>query len=208
MYSGEKLNSISHLIGTILALIGFGVLLTLAIQEGHWRIILSFTVFGLTLIMLYSVSTLYHSFRTTSLKRCFQKLDHACIYLLIAGSYGPYMLLSLKGDDGLLMLAVVWALAIVGLAIDVLVSKRIEWLQVIIYLAMGWVCVIKYPALMLAIPGPGITWLTIGGVAYTVGVIFYVLDNMKRLKHAHGIWHFFVLVGSISHFISIAFYVR
>ena len=208
MYPGEKLNSISHLIGTILALIGFGALLTIALQQGHWRIITSFTVFGLTLIMLYSMSTLYHSIQAPLLKKCFQKLDHAAIYLLIAGSYGPYMLLTLQGDDGLLMLGLVWALALMGLAIDLLVSQRIEWLQILIYLAMGWLCVLKYPALQVAIPGPGVMWLTVGGIAYTVGIIFYILDNVKMLRHAHGIWHFFVLAGSISHFISIAFYVR
>jgi len=91
---------------------------------------------------------------------------------------------------------------------DIVIKQRIEWLQILIYLAMGWVCVFKYLALMKVIPGGGIIWLTVGGVAYTLGVIFYVLDDFKKLRHAHGIWHLFVLMGSISHFISIAFYVR
>jgi len=159
MYYGEKLNSITHLVGAILALIGFGALLTIAFQEYHWRIIVGFIVFGITLITLYTMSTLYHSFHPPKL-------------------------------------------------IDVVVVKRIEWLQIVIYLAMGWICVFKYSALQLAIPGPGIGWLTIGGIAYTVGIIFYVLDDLTKMKHAHGIWHLFVLMGSISHFISIAFYVR
>lgn len=208
MYNGEKLNSITHLVGAVLSLIGFGALLSIAFQEYHWRIIVSFTVFGLTLIMLYSMSTLYHSFQSPKLKKVFQELDHVSIYLLIAGTYTPYMLLTLKGYGGLLMLALVWGLAVVGLVIDLLIVKRIEWLQIIIYLAMGWICVFKYSALQAAIPGAGINWLTVGGLAYTIGIIFYVLDDFNKLKHAHGIWHLFVLMGSISHFISIAFYVR
>jgi hemolysin III len=208
MYYGEKLNSITHLVGAILALVGFGALLTIAFQECHWRIIVGFIVFGSTLIMLYTMSTLYHSFHPPKLKKLFQQLDHVSIYLLIAGTYTPYMLLTLQGNGGILMLALVWGLAVIGLVIDVVVVKRIEWLQIIIYLAMGWICIFKYSALQLAIPGPGISWLTIGGIAYTVGIIFYVLDDLTKMKHAHGIWHLFVLMGSISHFISIAFYVR
>lgn len=208
MYYGEKLNSITHLVGTILALVGFGVLLTIAIEADHWRIIIGYTVFGVTLVMLYSMSTLYHSFRQPKLKKIFQELDHVSIYLLIAGTYTPYMLLSLSDSDGFLMLAIVWGLAIIGLCLDLFVPKRIEWLQILIYLAMGWVCVFKYSALQTAIPGNGVLWLTTGGIAYTLGVIFYVLDGLKKLKHAHGIWHLFVLMGSLSHFISISLYVR
>ncbi|MEG3753420.1 PAQR family membrane homeostasis protein TrhA [Psychromonas arctica] len=208
MYYGEKFNSITHLIGAILALVGLGVLLTIAVQQGDWRTITGFSVFGTTLVLLYTMSTLYHSVQPPSLKKLFQTLDHVCIYLLIAGTYTPYMLLTLQGNDGLLMLSIVWGLAIFGLIMDVAIKKRIEWLQILIYLAMGWVCVLKYTTLMQLIPGGGIIWLTVGGIAYTLGVIFYVLDDLKKLRHAHGIWHLFVLMGSISHFISIAFYVR
>ncbi|WP_299662105.1 hemolysin III family protein [uncultured Psychromonas sp.] len=208
MYYGEKLNSITHLVGAILALVGFGSLLTIAFEQAHWRIVVSYVVFGLTLIMLYTMSTLYHSLQSVKLKKIFQELDHVSIYLLIAGTYTPYMLLSLEGDGGMLMLGLVWGLAVIGLVIDVLIVKRIEWLQIIIYLAMGWICVFKYSSLQNAIPGPSITWLTIGGIAYTVGIVFYVLDDFDKLKHAHGIWHLFVLMGSFSHFISIALYVR
>lgn len=208
MYYGEKLNSITHLVGAVLSLIGLGALLTIAFQDPHWRVIVGFTVFGSTLILLYSMSTLYHSFQSPQLKKVFQELDHACIYLLIAGTYTPYMLLTLENDGGMLMLALVWGLAVIGLTLDFLIEKRIEWLQIIIYLAMGWICIFKYSALQLAIPGGGIMWLTIGGFAYTIGVIFYVLDNLNKMKHAHGIWHVFVLMGSLSHFVSIALYVR
>src|SRR5690606_18241315 len=157
---------------------------------------------------LYTMSTLYHSFPMPKVKRIFQKLDHVSIYLLIAGTYTPYMLVTLRDNGGLFMLALVWSLAVVGILLDLLAPKRIEWLQIIIYLVMGWVCVLDYTDLKAAISTPGIVWLTMGGIAYMVGIIFYVLDNFNKLRHAHGIWHLFVLYGSRSHFISIIAYVR
>ena len=208
MYYGEKFNSISHLVGAVLALIGFGALLTVGIQQNNWATIVSFTVFGFTLIVLYTMSTLYHSFHPPKLKRIFQKLDHIAIYLLIAGTYTPYMVISLWDGNGPVMLLVVWGLALLGLLLDLMVSRRIEVLQILIYLLMGWICAFEYTSLSASIPTPGIMWLTIGGITYTIGVVFYVLDNLKKLRHAHGIWHLFVLLGSISHFISIIGYVR
>ena len=208
MYDGEKFNSISHLVGAVLALIGFGALLAVSIQLNDWTIIVSFTVFGLTLIMLYTMSTLYHSFHPPGLKKVFQKLDHVSIYLLIAGTYTPYMLVSLGEGNGPLMLLLVWFLALLGLMLDLFVKYRIELLQILIYLLMGWICVFEYNNLRTAIPSPGIVWLTIGGVTYTIGIVFYVLDDLNKLRHAHGIWHLFVLLGSVSHFISVIGYVR
>ena len=208
MYYGEKLNSITHLVGAVLALVGFGVLLTISIQEHNPLLIISFTIFGLTLILLYTMSTLYHSFHPPKLKNIFQKLDHVSIYLLIAGTYTPYMLVSLFDHNGLVMLLFVWTLAVIGLLLDIFIAKRIEWLQVLIYLIMGWICTLNFSELQAAIPAAGVVWLTTGGIAYTVGIVFYVLDNLKKLRHAHGIWHLFVLFGSICHFISIVAYVR
>lgn len=208
MYYGEKLNSITHLVGAVLALMGFGALLTVGIQQGNAVLLVSFTVFGFTLILLYTMSTLYHSFSSPKVKNIFQKLDHVSIYLLIAGTYTPYMLLPLRDHNGISMLMFVWSLAIVGLLLDLLVKKRIEWLQVLIYLVMGWVCTLNYSALQTSLPFTGLVWLTVGGVAYTVGIIFYVLDGLDKLQHAHGVWHLFVLAGSICHFISILGYVR
>ena len=208
MYHGEKLNSITHLVGAVLALVGFGVLLTISIQEHNPLLIISFTVFGITLILLYTMSTLYHSFHPPKLKKIFQRLDHVSIYLLIAGTYTPYMLVSLRDHNGLIMLLFVWTLALIGLLLDIFIPKRIEWLQVLIYLVMGWICTLNFSELQAAIPTAGVIWLTMGGIAYTVGVVFYVLDNLKKLRHAHGIWHLFVLTGSICHFISIVAYVR
>ncbi len=208
MYYGEKLNSITHLIGAVLALVGFGALLTISIQQHNPLLIISFSIFGVTLILLYTMSTLYHSFHPPKLKKIFQKLDHVSIYLLIAGTYTPYMLVSLREHNGLIMLTLVWVLAVIGLLLDIFIAKRIEWLQVLIYLIMGWICTFNFSALQATIPVAGVVWLTMGGIAYTVGVVFYVLDNMKKLRHAHGIWHLFVLSGSICHFISIVAYVR
>lgn len=208
MYHGEKLNSITHLVGAVLAMVGFGVLLTISIQEHNPLLIISFTIFGLTLILLYTMSTLYHSFHPPKLKKIFQKFDHVSIYLLIAGTYTPYMLVSLRGSNGLIMLTLIWLMAVIGLLLDIFIPKRIEWLQVLIYLMMGWICTLNYSELQAAIPTAGVVWLTMGGIAYTVGIVFYVLDNLKKLRHAHGIWHLFVLSGSICHFISIVTYVR
>ena len=208
MFYGEKLNSITHLIGAVLALVGFGVLLTISIQERNPLLILSFSVFGFTLILLYTISTLYHSFYHPKLKKIFQKLDHISIYLLIAGTYTPYMLVSLHNENGWIMLAMIWALAVLGILLELFTPKRIEWLQILIYIIMGWFCTLNYSELQAALPAAGLAWLTIGGIFYTVGVIFYVLDDNKKLLHAHGIWHLFVLSGSISHFISITAYIR
>ena len=208
MYDGEKLNSITHLVGAILALVGFGVLITIGIQEQNILLFIGFVVFGFTLVLLYTMSTLYHSFHPPKLKKIFQKLDHVSIYLLIAGTYTPYMLVSLHDHNGLLMLLLIWVMAVIGLLLDVLVSNRIEWLQVLIYLVMGWLCTLSYSDLQETVPGAGLAWLTAGGIAYTMGIIFYVLDNLGWLRHAHGIWHLFVLTGSICHFISIVGYVR
>ena len=208
MYYGEKFNSISHLVGAVLALVGLGALLTIAIHERDFRMIFSFSVFGFTLVLLYTMSTLYHSFPSPRVKRIFQKLDHISIYLLIAGTYTPYLMVSLWHSAGPIMLIGIWSLAVLGLLLDLLIQTRITVLQVSIYLIMGWIIVLVFQKLQAAIPFPGIVWLVVGGMTYTLGVIFYVLDELEKLRHAHGIWHLFVLLGSISHFISIIGYVR
>lgn len=208
MYSGEKFNSITHLVGAVLALTGFGSLLTIGIQQRDPLLLLSFTVYGLMLVLLYTMSTLYHSFHPVKLKHFFQQLDHVSIYLLIAGTYTPFMLVSLGNGNGPIILAFVWVLAITGILLDLFIKKRIELLQIIIYLMMGWVCTIEWTNLNNAIPENGIIWLISGGLSYTIGIIFYVLDDKNKLRHSHGIWHLFVLFGSISHFISIIVYVR
>ena len=209
MYHGEKLNSISHLVGAVFALVGLGALLTIGLQSRDPWIISSFAIFGVSMVLLYTMSTLYHSFHPPGLKKLFQIFDHIAIYLLIAGTYTPYMLVSLRDGNGWLIMAIIWSLAGIGVLSEVLLSGRaVKIGQVIIYLAMGWACSFDFSSLKEALPEPGLNWLIAGGMAYSVGVVFYVLDKMKRLSHAHGIWHFFVLAGSICHFVSIIGYVR
>lgn len=209
MYYGEKLNSISHLVGAALALIGLGALLSVSIQTHNFWIIISFSVFGITMVLLYTMSTLYHSFEPPRLKRLFQIFDHVSIYLLIAGTYTPYMLITQRDGNGWLIMSIVWGLAGIGILSEIFLSGRaVKIGQLIIYLGMGWACTFDLASLQAAIPETGFLWLAAGGLAYTVGVIFYVLDKLGKLTHAHGIWHFFVLAGTISHFISIIGYIR
>jgi hemolysin III len=209
MYYGERLNSISHLVGAVFALIALGALLTVAIQSGEPVVIFGFSVFGLTMVLLYTMSTLYHSFHPPELKRLFKVLDHVAIYLLIAGTYTPFMLITMGGDSGWTILALVWVLALLGILSEVFLSGRaVKIGQVVIYLAMGWACSLDLGGLKAGLPAAGYDWLVVGGLAYTAGVVFYVLDKLNRLDHAHGIWHLFVLFGSSAHFISIIGFVR
>ncbi len=209
MYYGEKLNSISHLVGAALALTGLGALLAVSIQTRDFWVISSFSVFGITMVLLYTMSTLYHSFKPAKLKQLFQIFDHVSIYLLIAGTYTPYMLVTQRDGNGWLIMGIVWTLAVVGILSEIFLSGRaVKVGQMIIYFGMGWACSFDFSSLKAVLPETGILWLAGGGLAYTAGVVFYLLDKMDKLTHAHGIWHFFVLVGTISHFISIIGYVR
>ena len=209
MYYGERLNSISHLVGAVLALVGLGALLTVGFQIGDPWLITSFSIFGFTLVLLYTMSTLYHSFEPPRLKRLFRLFDHIAIYLLIAGTYTPYMLVSLRDGNGWLIMGIVWGLMVLGVLSEIFLSGRaVKIGQMLIFVGMGWACSFDLSGLKAAISTPGLWLLISGGMAYTLGVIFYVLDETKRLTHAHGIWHFFVLAGSICHFISIIGYVR
>ena len=209
MYYGERLNSISHLVGAVFALIALGALLTVAVQSGDPWIAGSFSLFGLTMVLLYTMSTLYHSFHPPHLKKLFKVLDHVTIYLLIAGTYTPFTLVLMRDGNGWLLLGIVWALAVVGILSELFATGRaVKVVQMLIYLGMGWACSFELGTLKAALPPHGFAWLVAGGIAYTVGVVFYLLDKLNRLDHAHGIWHVFVLAGSTSHFISIIGYVR
>jgi len=209
MYYGERLNSISHLVGAVFALMALGSLLTVALQIGDPVVLLGFSVFGFTMVLLYTMSTLYHSFHPPELKRLFKVLDHIAIYLLIAGTYTPLMLISMRDGSGYTILALVWGLALLGTVSEISLSGRaVKIGQVAVYLAMGWACSLDIPGLKEGLPSTGFNWLVAGGMAYTVGVVFYVLDKLNRLNHAHGIWHMFVLFGSAAHFICVIGYVR
>lgn len=204
MYEGERFNSISHLIGAIAALVGMVVLVVLASRQGDpWKIV-SFSVYGASLVALYTFSVLYHSLRGKA-KTIFRKLDHHAIYLLIAGTYTPLTLVTLRGAWGWSIFGVVWGLAILGIAIDSLPQRGRRILPVIIYLVMGWLAVIAAGPLLQALPIAGFAGLLLGGLFYTVGIIFYALDGVR---HFHGIWHLFVLAGSVSHYVTILMFVN
>ncbi len=209
IYYGERLNSISHLLGAVLALVGLGALLTIGVQSGDLLLLMSFSIYGVTLVLLFTMSTLYHSFRPPKLKALLKLFDHVAIYILIAGSYTPLMLVSLGSMNGRLILGFVWFLAVLGILSEIsLQGRAIKIIQILIYLGMGWACSLDLTALEAALPAAGFSWLVLGGVAYTSGVIFYIADKLNRLNHAHGVWHFFVLVGAIAHFVAIIGFVR
>lgn len=204
MYHGERFNSISHLVGAALALAALVVLVVFASLQGDpWKIV-SFSIYGTTLFMLYTFSTLYHSLHGRA-KIIFQKLDHAAIYLLIAGSYTPFTLVTLRGAWGWSLFGIVWGLAIVGIVLDSLHRDGPRVYQMVIYLLMGWVVLVALYPLLQNLPTGGMILLVLGGVCYTGGMVFYALDD--KMNHAHGIWHLFVLAGSVSHFLAIYLYV-
>lgn len=204
MYRGEWFNSISHLAGAIAGLAGFIVLVIVAAQTGDpWKIV-SFSVYGLTLLFLYAASTLYHSTRGKA-KDFFQMLDHHGIYLLIAGTYTPFALVTLRETWGWTIFAVIWALAIVGIVIDTFQREGRRIVPLIIYLVMGWLIVLVLRPLLRELNHAGFVMLLLGGLLYTVGVVFYVFDH--RVSYFHGIWHLFVLGGSIMHYFTVLYFV-
>ncbi len=204
MYHGERFNSISHLIGAALALAGLVVLVVFASLQGDpWKIV-SFSIYGASLFLLYTLSTLYHSLRGRA-KKIFMKLDHVAIYLLIAGSYTPLTLITLRGVWGWTLFGIIWGLAILGIVVDSLHKEGSRALQMAIYLLMGWLILVAMYPLFQALPAGALALLVLGGAFYTGGIVFYALDD--RMKHAHGIWHLFVLAGSISHYLVMLLYV-
>ncbi|CAN5712660.1 hemolysin III family protein [soil metagenome] len=204
MYYGEKFNAITHLVGALLALAGSVVLIWLAaLGSDLWKII-SITVYGLTLVLLYSFSAMYHSVRGP-MKNLLRKLDHHGIYLLIAGSYTPFCLVTLHGPWGWSLLGVVWTLAVLGSLQELRPQSDARPLSVLIYVVMGWAALAALVPLRKALGTDGFAWVAAGGLLYTVGIIFYALDT--RLKHAHGIWHLFVMAGSSAHYVAILRYV-
>ncbi|GAA0411431.1 hemolysin III family protein [Cocleimonas flava] len=208
MQQGEKFNTITHFLAAVLAVPGLIYLIVLAANTGDtWKIV-SASIYGTTLLLLYISSTLCHG-HSGRFRDLFEKLDHLSIYLLIAGTYTPYMLVTLRGNWGWTIFAVVWGLALIGMLIDVWPkdankeNKRI--IPLIIYLVMGWLVIIPIQPLTESLASTGVWLLAVGGVLYTVGVVFFILSD--RVKHAHGVWHLFVIGGSLSHYISISAYV-
>ena len=204
MYRGEIFNSVTHLVGSVLAAAGLVALVAIGLREGDpWKIG-SFAVYGASLVALYLFSTLYHSLKGRA-KAVFRKLDHTSIYVLIAGTYTPFALNPLRGPVGYGLLAVVWALAAAGILQEFLVKHRRRAVSVSLYVLMGWLALSVVVPLFRALGLSGLALLFCGGILYTIGVIFYILD--EKMAHSHGIFHLFVLGGSVAHFLVVLFYV-
>jgi len=204
MYHGERFNSITHLVGSVLALAGASIVITLAAERGGAGRITAVAIYGAMLFVLYLSSTLYHSLRGTA-KRVFHVFDHCAIYLLIAGTYTPFTLITLGGKWGWSLFAIVWTLAIAGVLKDAFFHGRYRAVSITLYLLMGWLVLAAFGPLEHALPPPAIVLLAIGGVIYTVGLVFFAMS--KRVAHMHGVWHLFVLAGSICHYVAVAKYV-
>ncbi|MGV6394859.1 PAQR family membrane homeostasis protein TrhA [Pseudomonas caspiana] len=204
MYYGEKFNAWSHLVGAVLAFIGAIWLLVMASLHGDvWKVV-SMAIYGVTLVTLYSASTVYHSVRGRA-KVIMQKVDHFSIYLLIAGSYTPFCLVTLRGSWGWTLFGVVWGLAVIGILQEIKPRSEARIMSIVIYAVMGWIVLVAVKPLMAALGTAGFTWLAAGGALYTIGIIFFAYDT--RFRHWHGIWHLFVIAGSLLHFVAICFYV-
>jgi hemolysin III len=200
----ERFNVLTSLPGLLAAPIGLVVLVALAARQGDpWKIV-SFSVYGTTLLLLYLFTTLYHAMRGKA-KEVFQKLDHYAIYFLIAGTYTPFSLVTLRGGWGWTMFGLVWGGAILGIGYEMLSRNGSRIIPVAIYLAMGWTVLIAIKPLLHAMPLAGVIWLALGGLFYTGGVAFYALDG--RFVKAHGFWHLCVLAGSISHYLAVLCYI-
>ncbi len=202
---GEELvNASTHALGAALAISGLIALLLKATAAGDPWSIVSVAVFGSAMVLLYCASTLYHAMASPKVKHICQIIDHASIYLLIAGTYTPFSLVTMRGGWGWTIFGIVWAAAIAGITVQIAFPGRFRTLMTLLYVAMGWIVVIAIEPLIRLMPFPGLMWLMVGGLSYTGGVYFYL---KKRFRFSHGVWHLFVLFGSISHFVCIYFYV-
>ncbi|MBL8286403.1 MAG: hemolysin III family protein [Rubrivivax sp.] len=204
MVRGERLNGGTHLLGSVLAVAALVTLVTSAAREGDpWKVV-GASIFGATLVLLYAVSTLYHSLRGRA-KAVLRKLDHCAIYLLIAGTYTPFVLVTLRGPWGWSIFGVVWGLAVLGIVQELTLARGRRWLSLAIYIAMGWLGLVAAVPLWTGLTPAGFAWLAAGGVIYTLGVAFFLLD--ERWPLMHGVWHLFVLGGSASHFVTVLLFV-
>ena len=196
-------NSVTHGVGAALAIAGAVVLVVSAVG-GSSRQVASCSVFGGTLVLVYVSSTLYHSLVRTRARHVLRIVDHSAIYLLIAGTYTPFTLVSLRGRLGWTLFSIVWGLAILGIVFKSFAVERFAVASVVVYLGMGWLAVFAMRPLLQAMGWHGIGWIGLGGLFYTAGIIFFALD---RLSYFHAMWHLFVLAGSASHYFAVLFYV-
>ncbi len=194
---GEELASVlTHALGTVLAsLAAAGLVVAAALGGDPWRVV-TLSVFGATLVAVYLISTVYHLVRRPVAKRRLRRLDHAAIFLLIAGTYTPLVVVTLGGIWGWSLLGAVWAMAAVGLTLKLVCFDRFGWTQLGLMLAMGWMIVVAIKPMMAAMSPAGLAWLVAGGLSYTLGVVFFL---WRRLRYHHAIWHLFVLAGSVCH---------
>ena len=202
--SEEKINIITHAIGLLLSIAALVLLIIHASSNGTARHIVSFTIFGASMILLYSASTLYHYSQTPNIRRKLNILDHASIYVLIAGTYTPFTLVTLKGALGWTIFGITWGIALVGVFLKLFYTGKYDKISTIAYVAMGWIIIFAVKPLIENLPLNGLYWLLAGGVFYTIGAILY---SIKKIKFNHAIFHIFVLLGSFSHFMAIYFYV-
>lgn len=200
----EVAHALTHGIGAIASIVGLVFMVVWALQYGDAWHVVSASIYGASLILLYTASTLYHSFPWPRVKAIFQKMDHAAIYFLIAGTYTPFALINLRGAWGWTLLGVVWSIAIIGVVLEISLRQRKKWLSLSLYLGLGWMAVVAIKPMLDNVESGGLWLLLAGGLAYSFGVIFYV---WKSLRFHHAIWHLFVLAGSILHFFSIFYYV-
>jgi hemolysin III len=196
----ELANSLTHGLGIVLSVAGLALLVTFSALRGDAWMVTSSAIFGATLVILYTASTLYHSFRDEQVKRVLQKFDHAGIFLLIAGSYTPFLLVSLRGPWGWSLFGVIWGLAIAGVTIKFWFAGRFRVVSTLIYIGMGWLVVLALKPMLLAVPRGGLWLLLAGGLCYTGGTVFYL---WKRLPYHHAVWHLFVLAGSACHWAAV-----
>jgi len=200
----EIANAVSHGIGALLSLSALAVLVVFAALNGDARHIVSFTIFGVTMLLLYVSSTLVHSFPEGKIKDLFEIFDHASIYLFIAGTYTPFTLVVLQGALGWTLFGVVWGIALAGVVFKAFFTKKFLFTSTLLYIAMGWIVIIAWKPLTAALSPEGLWLLMAGGIAYTVGTVFYV---WRGFPFHHMVWHLFVLAGSVLHFFAVLFYV-
>jgi hemolysin III len=200
----EQTNALTHGLGVVLSAVGLVLMVVYSSLHGDAWHVTSSAIFGASLITLYTTSTLYHSVHSIELKHLLRKFDHAAIFLLIAGSYTPFLLVTLRGTWGWSLFGVVWSLAAVGIGLKFWFAGRFKIISTLIYLGMGWLVIVAIKPILLALPQAGLGWLIAGGACYSFGTIFYLA---KRLPYHHAIWHLFVLGGSVCHWIAVFFYV-
>ncbi len=201
----EIANSVTHGIAAILSIAGLAVMVGYAVHCGACPVtITSVSIFGASMFILYTASTLYHAIPIRRVKGILRLMDHAAIFLLIAGSYTPFCLVTLGGTEGLLICIAEWTIAVVGIVFQRQLIRRSEWLNVALYVAMGWMVVLAIDTLLAELPTAGLVYLVMGGLSYTFGVIFYLWD---RLPFNHAIWHVFVFLGTFLQFLSVLLYV-